>query len=318
MKQHHRILSAALALFLVLILAACGASVSKEAADAGTTEMPTYDTTISNSSIEENGFSSYQSYDTEKDKATTQTPDTVQSSDKIIYTGSATVETQKFDETVAAVEKLTEDIGGYIQSSNVNGRDFYASQYGDSAFRTAYYELRVPVDRFRSFMDGLSELGNVPYSSINADNITEQYTDIEARLKSCQAEETRLLELLDKADTVDEMLQIESYLSDVRYEIESYTAQIKNWDSRISYSTVSLSIQEVSLYTDSSPADVNYGTQLKNSLVSSAKAVWLFLKNLLKFIIAALPVLAVVAVIAVPVLFIVRSVVRKRKNNKSE
>ena len=114
------------------------------------------------------------------------------------------------------------------------------------------------------------------------------------------------------------MLQIESYLSDVRYEIESYTAQIKNWDSRISYSTVSLSIQEVSLYTDSSPADVSYGKQLKNSLVSSAKAVWLFLKNLLKFIIAALPVLAVIAVIAVPVLLIVRRSIRKSKNKKSE
>ncbi len=99
------------------------------------------------------------------------------------------------------------------------------------------------MDKFRSVMDGLSELGNVPYSSINADNITEQYTDVQARLTSCQAEETRLLELLDKADTVDEMLQIESYLSDVRYEIESYTAQIKNWDSRISYSTVSLTFR---------------------------------------------------------------------------
>ncbi len=314
MKKHHRILAAALALFLVLILAACGASVSKSAADAGTTSVPEpYDTAISDTSIEESGFSSYQgSGDSEEEKAA------VQTSDKIIYSGSATVETQKFDETVAAVEKLAEDIGGYIQSSSVNGRDFYASQYGDRTYRTAYYELRVPVDKFRSVMDGLSELGNVPYSSINADNITEQYTDVQARLTSCQAEETRLLELLDKADTVDEMLQIESYLSDVRYEIESYTAQIKNWDSRISYSTVSLTIQEVSLYTDSSPADVGYGTQLKNSLVSSAKAVWHFLRNLLKFIVAALPVLAVIAVIAVPVFFIVRAAVRRRRSGKSE
>lgn len=315
MKKHQRILAATLALILVLVLSACGASSSM---DMGTTasenvEMPTYDTAISNTSLEESGFSAYDDSSGSEDAKAA-----VQTADKIIYSGSATVETQKFEETVAAVEKLADDIGGYIQSSNVNGSDFYASQYGDSVYRSAYYELRVPADKFRYVMDGLSSLGNVPYSSINADNITEQYTDVQARLNSCQAEETRLLALLDKADTVEEMLQIESYLSDVRYEIESYTAQIKNWDSRISYSTISLSIQEVSLYTDSSPANVSYGKQLSTSLKGSAKAVWHFLKNFLKFIVAALPVLAVLAVIAVPVFFIVRRAVRKRKSRKEK
>lgn len=243
--------------------------------------------------------------------------ETQTNSDKIIYNGSADIETLDFEQTLADIERLVSKAGAYIESSSIHDNDFYTTQHGGTTYRSAYYELRIPVEKFDGVMNGLSSLGNVPYSSVDAENITDQYTDTEARLNSYEAEEARLLELLSKAATVEEILQIESHLSDLRYKIENLTSQIKNWDSRINYSSLTLNVSEVSLYTQDTPATMSYGKQLSTALISSAKSVWRFLKNLLKFIVAALPVLLVIAVIAVPVFFIVRRVIRKKKSEKT-
>lgn len=311
-----RIPALALALILILALAACGAASPQKAESYNMENADGYDMAMTSQATGEgqyklDGFSAAEAESGSAGAA-------VQNPDKIIFTGSATVETQKFDETIAAIEALASDIGGYIQSSSVNGNDFHTSQYGGGSYRSAYYELRVPADSFRSVMDGLQDLGNVSASSVNADNVTEQYADVEARLTACKAEEARYLELLGRANSVEEMLQIESYLSDVRYEIESYTAQIKNWDSRISYSTVCLNVQEVSLYSDTTPATIGYGKQLGNALTNSAKAVWQFLKNVLKFIVSALPVLPVIAIAVAVIVVIVRAVAKKRRKGKDD
>lgn len=314
-----KILSLALTILIMSALCACGASnapadIKSEAGDSGKYEYS--EESQNDSSADDMSLgTSDKSFDEEVSDG--EQAETQPTSDKIIYTGSADIETQEFEKTLADIEKLVSETGGFTQSSSVHDNDFYTAQYGGTTYRSAYYELRIPVERFDGVMNGLSSLGNVPYSSVNAENITEQYTDTSARLTSRKAEEARLLELLAKADTVEEMLQIESYLSDVRYEIESLTSQIKNWDSRISYSTLILNVSEVSLYTKETPATMSYGKQLSTALKSSARSVWHFLKSLLKFIVAALPVLAIIAVIAVPVFFIVRCIIRRKKSKKA-
>lgn len=310
-----KMLSLALSIMLMFALCACGATnapsdtVSEEAEsnrDNGTSQ-------------EDQSYSSTEdlSLGTPSKASDEESTITQPNTDKIIYTGSADIETQNFKQTLADIERLVSEIGGFIQSSYVQDNDFYTAQYGGKTYRTACYELRIPVEKFDGVMNELSSLGNVPYSSVNAENITEQYTDTQARMTSSKAEESRLLELLDKANTVDEMLQIESHLSDIRYEIEHLSSLIKNWDSHISYSTLTLNVSEVSLYTEETPAGMNYGKQLSTALISSSKSVWRFLKDMLKFIVAALPILVVISVIAVPVLFIIRGALRKKKANQT-
>lgn len=306
-KQTIKILSIVFALVVILSLSACGASrspVDKDAADMATQSKYSADY-----SYAENGADNSElSVTPQEADAGFSTP--IRSSEKIIYTGSANIETQDFDKTLTDIEKLVASSGGYIQSSSVSGNDYYSA---GSGYRSASYVLCIPVDKFDGVMNGLSSLGNVPYSSMNADNITQQYTDTQARLTARQTEEGRLLELLAKADTVEEMLSIEDHLSDVRCEIESLTAQIKNWDTLISYSTLTLNVSEVTLYTNGVPSTASYGSQLVAGLKNSAKHVWQFLKDLLRFIISALPVLALIAAVAVPALLIIRKAVRKRR-----
>lgn len=315
MKTKQKLICLVLSLILVLAFTACGAASKSKQASSGTSEA-TYD--LAEAPNAENG-TSFISDQSQKDAGTTAgTSATVgtaelPAADKIIYSGSATVETKDFDKTVEALAKMVNDCGGFVESSSVTGNDFYTQHNGGTANRTAQYTFRIPVDKFKSFTDNLSTLGNVPYSSSNAENITPLYTDTEARLTIYQTKEARLLELLSKANSMEDILAIENSLSDVQYQIESLTSQIKNWDSLISYSSLSITVSEVSLYTEDDTSTLSYGEQLKEAFTRSIKGVGRFFKGFFKFIVGAFPVLVVLAIIAVPVFFIVRAAQKKKK-----
>ncbi len=308
MKTKQKLLSLALALLLLVSFAACGAS--KTASD----EMYT-DQSVAAAPQEAGNSASLadEQKTADLDTGTNGSTAELPPADKIVYSGSVTVETMEFDKTLESLSKMVSDCGGFIENSSVTGTDFNAQHSGYASYRTAQYTFRIPVDKFKSFTEGLSALGNVPYSSTNAENITMQYTDTASRLKVYETKETRLLELLSKATSMEDILSIENSLTDVQYQIESLTSQIRYWDSLISYSTLSVTVSEVSLYTDSSTSTLSYGQQIKETFVRSIKALGRFFKGFFKFLVGAFPVLVVLAVIAVPVILIIRAANKKRR-----
>ncbi len=319
MKKLRKPLSLALALLIILSFAACGASMSKsdsatnESAPQATAEPYAYD------SYADGGDAKYNESEAGGVVGTgSGTASGIPQSDKIIYSGSATVETLEFDKTLEDLDKIIQEVGGFIQSSQLNGNDYSTYAYGGASYRSAYYDIRIPSDKFAAVLGMLETLGNVPYSSSNAENITMQYHDTQARLTARRTEETRLLELMSMAKDVEEMLKIESSLSDVRYEIESLESQIKNWDSLVNYSTLSLNIQEVRLYSDEEPAALSYGKQLSMAFTNSLKDLGHFFKALFKWFVGALPVLVLLAIIAVPTALLVRRHNKKKKAKKAE
>lgn len=319
MKTKTKILSLAFALVLVLAFTACGAkdapmeSASDTAASSESEPQATLNPELPGEGITNNSkaFATAGGGESKPEEAP-QNP-----SDKVIYSGTAEIETLEFDKTLEDLSKLIADCGGFVQSSNITGNDFNTSYYGGKSYRSAEYSIRIPADKFKSVTESLSTLGNVPYSSTNAENITMQYRDSEARLVARQAEEKRLIELLSNAKTVEEILQIESRLSDVRYNIESLTSQIENWDNLVSYSTLQLNIREVTLYTDNAPATLSYGEQLKDGFLRSLQALGRFFKGFFRYFVAALPVLFILAIVAVVVVVIVKATKKKHtpKNN---
>ena len=308
MKTKSRTLSLAIVLILILSLAACGAASKSTSAD----ETYSYSATEEAPYINE---TTMDAYDEGRDTTVSITPENSAqlSNDKIIYSGYAELETLDFDKTLSDLQQMINECNGFIQSSYVTGGDYDSIYGGEAVYRTADYSLRIPVEKFSSVADSLKSLGNVVSSSTNADNITMQYTDTQSRLDAYRTQETRLLELLAKATSVEDMLSIENSLSDVRYQIESLTSQIKNWDSQISYSTLSLSIREVALYSKDSSPTISYGEQLKQTFTHSLYGLGSFFKSLFRLLVAALPALFVLAVIALIVILIVKATEKKRK-----
>ena len=161
-------------------------------------------------------------------------------SEKLIRTVSMQLQTKEFEPLLTYLESRVAELGGYVQSSQIygNGMDSYG-------YRSASMTLRIPQSKLDSFVSGVSENATVVRKSENADNKTLEYADTEARLKSLQIEQERFLALLEKADTVENIIVLEQHLTELRYEIESYASTLKLIDNKVNYSTVTLDISEV-------------------------------------------------------------------------
>lgn len=315
-------LSILLALVMLLSLAACGSSSAQSTEAAAIREAP--------------AEAAYDSYETAADydyggfAMNAAAPEAAASSeggsdalpevdpDKIIYSADATVETTDFDGTLAGVAKLVEQYKGWIESSSVNGANYYSKSRDIPRSRSASYTVRIPSTSFSDVMGSLSTLGNVPYTYTYTDNVTAQYYDTAARLTAYQTQEARLLEMMEKAETVEDVITIEEKLTELRYQIESLQSTLKNWDRQVSYSTLYLSIEEVAEYTPESPvAKPGYGQRLLSALRSSLRGIGEFFSELFIWLVGALPVLIILAAAATVVVLIVRAVRRKRRAKKA-
>ena len=235
--------------------------------------------------------------------------------DKIIYSGSANVETIRFDETVNQVYELINRYNGFLESSYVTGRDYNSQYYNRSSYRSAEFVIRVPRDYFNAIRSELDALGSVTYSSVEAQNITSAYRDTESRLKTYRVEESRLLEMLEKAEYVDDMLNIEDRLASVRYQIESLTTTLTNWDSKINYSTLRLSVQEVKELTEEKPIARTFGDDLWAGVQESLEWLGQAGKDIVIFIASAIPLLIIPVLIIVVIILVIRSHKRKKRKN---
>jgi len=233
--------------------------------------------------------------------------------EKIIYTVYAEIETIRFDETILKVEALLAANNGFIENKYIGGRSYAQSYYGLQTYRTASYTLRVPKDRLNAVTASLDTLGNVTTTRTDAENITSQFYDTQSRLNSYKTQEERLLDMMSRADNIPDMIAIEQRLSDVRYSIESLTTTLKHWQGQVDYSTVTLFVREVETLTEFTPIHRSYWQQIGDGLTSTLRGVGTFFKNLFKGIIVALPVLIIIAAVAIVCIILIRRAVRKKK-----
>ena len=123
------------------------------------------------------------------------------------------IETLQFDDSVEQIQSLYESLGGYVQESSVEG-------LSGQSLRFAHYILRIPQEKAAQLKERTAELGNVLRTDSSVQNVTDEYYDIEARLKSLRTQEERLLALLEQSGSLEDIVQLEQALSDATYEIE--------------------------------------------------------------------------------------------------
>lgn len=192
---------------------------------------------------------------------------------KLIYTANLTIESKDFDAARTALNEAVSAAGGYMESSD-------ESSYSGMG-RSLSLTIRVPQDNYTSFLAAAAQAGNLVDKSEQVQDVTTQYMDIEARLSNLTAQRTRLQELQAQADTLADLLEIESSLSDVQYQIESWQSQLDWYSNQVSCCTVYITLNEVETLT---PTSTSFGAKLLAALrngwtgfVSGAQAVAVFL-----------------------------------------
>ena len=163
---------------------------------------------------------------------------------KIIKNGDLSIQTREFDEFLTSLNRAIAAVGGYVEASSVNG-----NSYNKNRMRSAEVTARIPAESLDSFCDQVSDLGNVTYKNLYTRDVTLTYVDLESHVKALRTEQETLMELLKKAQEVEDIILIQNRLSDVLYEIESYESTLRTFDDQITYSSVHLSIQEVARET---------------------------------------------------------------------
>jgi uncharacterized iron-regulated membrane protein len=201
---------------------------------------------------------------------------------KVIETAQVSLESRDLAATEEKALNLLAKRQGKLDSSNVtldsNGR------------RNGNYTLRVPAGQLREYVNELAAIPDVVVRqrNLSAQDVTEEFIDISARLENMQRHETRLREILAKANTVDEILKVEKELAAVRGQIESATGRIKALSGRIDLSTVSLRISEVTAITET-----NFG----GKLLAIIRDSWVAAGDVVLYLVATVIVLSPLAVL---------------------
>lgn len=232
---------------------------------------------------------------------------------KLIQTVNMSVETEDLDSVLAQIESRISEFQGYVESSNVQN----GSRYSNRRYRNAGLTIRIPADSLESFMGKVGEISNVVSSQKKVEDVTLNYVATESRMKALQTEEARLLELLAKAATMDDLLTVEKRLTEVRTELESVTSSLRVFDNQVNYATVHLNVQEVTEYTDVTQAETVWqriGIGFKKSL----KGIGNFFVEVFVLIIVASPYLVVAAVIVFGAVMAMRLRHRKNDNKNKE
>lgn len=234
--------------------------------------------------------------------------------EKIIYSADLNIETTQFDQAVHSIEAMITEFGGFIESSNTWGNTQYQSDGTTKIVdRHANYTIRVPQQRFEEFLHQSGNIGNVTDTSRYAENITSRYTDQEARKVSLQTQEDRLLDMLSKATDVESLIMLESRLSEVRYELESIERTLRNWQMQVNYSTVTLALHEVALYTPTAAVTRSFGEKLSSALSDGWSGFVLNTQYFILSLVRNLPALLIFAVVIVAAVILLRKFYRSRK-----
>ena len=179
---------------------------------------------------------------------------------KLILTAKLDLETQDLDNTLNNITTLVNQYGGYVQNSSMYTRNNYTRIYEAS--------IRVPADKYSQFIEEIRGNGNTTSYSEHIDDVTDSYTDINARLTALKAQEQKVMEFYQKAETIEDLMAVESRLSEIRYEIEAYEARIKNYDLLTAYSTLNIFVSETKSYT---PTSTSFFSRLAQAFVNGFK-----------------------------------------------
>ena len=299
-----KLLALLLCFALLLGLTACGASSTKmEAAydmaapqsAAGTMDYVVTETMASNSLTEDSA-------------ASAQVPE----NRKWIVTVDMSAETEDMDALIAGIQEQIDALGGYVQNQRISNGS-YRSNY---RYRNANLTVRIPAESVDLFTEKVSGMSNVTHSSKDLEDITLIYVDTESRMKALQTEEARLLELMAQAETMSDLLEIEARLTDVRYELESVTSQLRSYDDLVNYATIYLNIEEVKEYTP--VAEKTRWQKITDGFVKSLKGVWNGTLDFFAWLLINIPYLLVFGAIGFVAILVIRKAAKKKKAKRAQ
>ncbi len=181
---------------------------------------------------------------------------------KIIYDAQVDLVVESVDPIAKKMTSLVQDARGYIAEQNVTG--------SPGSLRSIHWRIRVPVERFDSFVDSVVALGELERNNRTSQDVSDQYYDLEARIKNKKVEEQTLNKILqERSGKLEDVLKIEIELSRVRGEIEQLEGKIRVLENLSSLATLTINVREREKYEPAPPVVASFSTRIGRTWDSS-------------------------------------------------
>lgn len=240
----------------------------------------------------------------------------VRSNRKLIRTVNMNIETKEFDVLLDSIQEQVKALDGYIENMNTYNGSGYSGYRGR---RSAEMTVRIPAEQLDTFLNAITGISNVVRRSDNVEDITLTYVDLESHKKALETEHDRLLELLERAETLEDIITLESRLSDIRYQMESMEAQLRTYDNKVDYSTVCLDVDEVEVLTP--VQEKTTWERIGSGFVDSLKNIGDGLVEFMVLVLINLPYLILLAIVVTVIVLVIRLLIKqgdKKRRKQAE
>ena len=232
---------------------------------------------------------------------------------KIIKTGHMSIETLEYDKTIATLKESIGKYNAYVESSESYGGQIYES---GADRRSSRYAIKVPAQQFEVMYEELKTIGQVLNANEGREDITSQFVDIESRLETLKVQEDRLLAILEKSEKLEDVIQLEYALQNVRYEIERYTSNLRNMSESVRYSTIHVNVQEVLKPTIIEKEPITLGERVSQGIKNTISDIKEGFEDLIVYVIANSPYLLFTALMIFIGIRIYKKSIKKSKTMK--
>ncbi len=227
--------------------------------------------------------------------------------DKIIYKYQFNVETKDFDKLLDDVQTSIKNMGGYTENSKIGGKS-----YDDSNVeRNGSILARIPTNKAEEFISFIKKESNVIDSQQTSENVSLQYVDTQSRIDTLKIEQERLYDILKETKELDNIITLETRLSDIRYELEKNQSQLRLFDNQVEFSYVTLNIQEVRKITPPKVVKPTFFSRISDGLSNTFENVSNGFQSFLVWFIVNLPYFIIWGVILLVLGLIARHFYKK-------
>lgn len=224
-------------------------------------------------------------------------------------------ETKDYDDVIASLRALTEEMDGYEETIKSTGRSIGSENL---TRRNATIVVRIPAGNLDAFLGQVGNMVAVTDQNITATNVTVEYFDIQARLEVLEGERIAYQKILESSTSVYDALSIQKQLYDVIEEIEAAKSKIKTLESQVSYSTVTIYLSEVIEYTPVGSVKDTFGTRLGRAFKESWQDFAKGFENFIVWFVGAIPTFMVLGLIVAVILCAVLHPAKRRKHLAEE
>ena len=233
-------------------------------------------------------------------------------SEKKIRTVNISLAVKSVENAAKELKDKVKTQGGYIESE-----DFSTLNEWDDTKRMSF-TIRIPKDNVDGFLDFLNGEGRILSKSENLQDVRLQYRDAKSHIKALETEQERILALMDKAETIDQLIALESRLTDIRYQLESYNSEILDYDNRVNFSTIYLELQESVEGKINNTSSYSFSDKVKNGFYKNIFAIQLFFSNLALFLLVYIPQILFVLLVILALVLLNKKLNAKAKKQKEK